>query len=326
MRTARHRGAKYAKLKHMDMTMSRTIVVDGPFDWQLMLRYAARRSQDLIDMVVGDQYHRLIVHGGAPFLIRASAGEPDGQTLDLSLVGLELPPDAAALDAAEAALRRVFALDQSPAAFYETLGGDPVLGPLIIGLWGMRPLGGPSIFEMLITAILGQQISMIAAHAIKQRLVLSLGASATADGRLYHAFPTPSALAAVSEDDLLVLKFSRRKAEYARQLAIDIAHGALDLDALRGQPHEVILEQLLRIRGIGHWTAEYVLLRGYGYPDALPAGDAGLRRQVFKYYDLPAPPTEAEITAIGETWRPYRSWATLYLWSAEWAVDRSSSP
>jgi DNA-3-methyladenine glycosylase II len=64
-----------------------------------------------------------------------------------------------------------------------------------------------------------------------------------------------------------------------------------------------------------------VLLRGDGYPDALPAGDAGLRRQVFRHYGLASAPSEAELTAIAEAWRPYRSWATLYLWSAEWAVN-----
>jgi DNA-3-methyladenine glycosylase II len=289
-----------------------------------MLRYAARRSYDLIDMVVGDEYHRLFVRSGQPFLLRASTKQSNGQILELSVLGLERSPETADLDAAESALRRVFALDHSPASFYDTLGGDAVLGPLIIGLWGLRPLGGPNIFEMLVTAILGQQISMIAAHAIKQRLVLSLGATATVDGRVYHAFPTPAAIAAAAMDDLLALKFSRRKAEYARDLAAAIASGVLDLDALRGQPHETILDSLLQIRGIGRWTAEYVLLRGYGYPDALPAGDAGLRRQVHKYYGLPAAPSEAEIIAIGETWRPFRSWATLYLWNAEWAANRAT--
>jgi DNA-3-methyladenine glycosylase II len=162
---------------------------------------------------------------------------------------------------------------------------------------------------------------MIAAHAIKRRVVLQLGATALVDGREYHAFPTPEALAAASEEELVALKLSRRKAEYVRDLAIAVSDSRLDLEALRGHTHDEIVEYLVGIRGIGRWTAEYVVLRGYGYPDALPAGDAGLRRQVLRYYALPEPPSEAALTAIAEAWRPFRSWATLYLWSAEWAVN-----
>ena len=91
----------------------------------------------------------------------------------------------------------------------------------------------------------------------------------------------------------------------------------MDLEALRGRPHLEILERLVALRGIGRWTAEYVLLRGYGYPDALPAGDAGLRRQIMRCYGLPVAPDEEEILRMGVQWMPYRSWATLYLWNAD---------
>src|SRR6185437_12028157 len=213
--------------------------------------------------------------------------------------------------------RRLFSLDHSPQAFYEQVRDEPVLGPITRRLHGMRPVGSPSIFEMLIIAVLGQQISMIAAGAIKSRLVAALGARASFDDRIYRAFPTPEAIANTSNESLLTLAFSRRKAEYVRDLAIQVASGDLDLEALRGREHGEILERLIAIRGIGRWTAEYVLLRGYGYPDALPAGDAGLRRQIMRHYQLAAPPDEAEITRRGTVWSPYRSWATLYLWNAD---------
>jgi DNA-3-methyladenine glycosylase II len=238
----------------------------------------------------------------------------------VSALGIDQAAEPDDLDYAEQAVRRVFAIDQSPQPFYDRVAQDRVLGPLSKQLYGLRPLGSPSIFEMLVTAILGQQISMVAAHAIKERLVLRLGAVATIDGRTYHAFPTPDRIALATGDELVALKFSRRKAEYVRDLATAVSRGHVDLEALRGLPHDEILEHLMAIRGIGRWTAEYVLLRGYGYPDALPAGDAGLRRQVTRHYALSRPPTEDELSAIAEAWRPFRSWATLYLWSAEWAA------
>src|SRR5262249_45281369 len=131
------------------------------------------------------------------------------------------------------------------------------------------------------------------------------------------AFPTPESLVDASQEQLVGLAFSRRKAEYVRDLARIVADGALDLEALRGAAHAEILQRLLALRGIGRWTAEYVLLRGYGYPDALRAGDAGLRRQIRRHYGLGAPPDEGEITAMAAPWAPFRSWATLYLWNAD---------
>ena len=235
----------------------------------------------------------------------------------LILRGVAGPPDEADLAFAERAIRRLFNLDQSPQSFYEHVRDEPVLGPITTRLHGMRPVGSADIFEMLVIAVLGQQISMIAAGAIKGRLVAALGAAAQFDDRLYRAFPTAEAIAEASYDALLALAFSRRKAEYVRDLAIQTASGDLDLEGMRGKAHGEILERLIAIRGIGRWTAEYVLLRGYGYPDALPAGDAGLRRQITRYYQLAAPPDEKEIIRMGEPWSPYRSWATLYLWNAD---------
>ncbi|HVA91683.1 MAG TPA: hypothetical protein VNL71_17790, partial [Chloroflexota bacterium] len=152
---------------------------------------------------------------------------------------------------------------------------------------------------------------------IKARMVVALGVAAQFDNRLYRAFPTPDTLAGAGSDQYQAMAFSRRKAEYVRDLAVQVASGNLDLETLRGRPHLEILDRLVVIRGIGRWTAEYVLLRGYAYPDALPAGDAGLRRQIARYYHLESAPTEAEITARAEPWAPYRSWATLYLWNAD---------
>ncbi|MGH2389533.1 MAG: DNA-3-methyladenine glycosylase 2 [Chloroflexota bacterium] len=296
--------------------MERSVAVSGPFSLPLMLASVRRRANDAVDLVVGDEYRRLLVHRRRPFLLRATHGA-SLDTLRVSLRGVTGRPDEADLAFAERAIRRLFNLDQSPQSFYEHVRDEPVLGPITARLHGMRPVGSADIFEMLVIAVLGQQISMIAAGAIKARLVAALGIAAEFDDRLYRAFPTAEAIAEASNDALLALAFSRRKAEYVRDLAIQVASGDLDLEGMRGREHGEILERLIAIRGIGRWTAEYVLLRGYGYPDALPAGDAGLRRQITRHYQLAAPPNEAEIILMGVPWSPYRSWATLYLWNAD---------
>ncbi len=302
----------------------RDISVSGPFSLPLMLVSVLRRFNDAVDVVIGDEYRRLLVHRERPFLVRVTEGDAS-DTLRILVRGVEAPPEESDLAFAEQAIRRLFSMDHSPQAFYEHVRDEPVLGPLTRRLYGMRPVGSPSIFEMLIIAILGQQISMIAAGAIKSRLVAALGASASFDDRVYRAFPTPEAIANTSNEALLTLAFSRRKAEYVRDLAIQVATGDLDLEGLRGREHGEILERLIALRGIGRWTAEYVLLRGYGYPDALPAGDAGLRRQIMRHYQLAVPPDEADIIRRGVAWAPYRSWGTLYLWNADIEVSAPSN-
>ena len=124
-------------------------------------------------------------------------------------------------------------------------------------------------------------------------MVHGLGACATIDGVTLYAFPTPEALASASPEQLSRMAFSRSKVEYVGNLARLVAGGDLDLEALRGAPHSEILERLVALRGVGHWTAEYALLRGYGYPDALPAGDAAC-----------GGPSSRAGSAARERWRP----------------------
>ena len=300
----------------IDLTASRTLTVEGPFRLPLMLANLGRRPNEIVDLVAGDEYRRLLVHQDRPLLLRAGSAGAGGSEVRLTVHGIDVPPTPADLDFAARALHRVLSLEHSPQPFYDHVQDEPVLGPLTRRLWGLRPLGSPTIFEMLVMAILGQRISLIAAGAIKARMVRALARSAVVDGHTYYTHPAPEALAQASHEDLIALAFSRRKAEYIRDLARSVASGALDLEALRGLPHAMLIERLIALRGIGRWTAEYVLLRGYGYDDALPAGDAGLRRQIWRRYALPAPPTEAEIIRMSQPWSPYRSWATLYLWNA----------
>jgi DNA-3-methyladenine glycosylase II len=303
-----------------------TLYANGPFSFAHLLAGIRRRHNDAVDVVEEGCYRRLLNHRGRALLLTACAHQSDPHSVRLEVRSSDGGVDGADLSFAEMALRRIAWLDHSPQPFYDHVRDDAALAPLIQTHHGMRPVGSPDIFEMLVIAILGQQISLIAASAIKRRMVQSLGTAATFGERTYRAFPTPEALAEASHDHLVSLAFSRRKAEYVRDLALAIAGGALNLEALRGLPHHAILERLIALRGIGRWTAEYVLLRGFAYPDALPAGDAGLRRQITRIYNLPTPPTEDEIIARAEPWRPYRSWATLYLWNAGMDIASVEQP
>src|SRR5947209_6291107 len=136
----------------------RTIRVEGPFSMPLMLANVQRRPNEIVDLVIDQEYRRLLVHGEHLLLLRAGAAGPDLGELRMSVQGMGRASEASDIAFAEAALRRVFSLDASPQAFYDHVRNEPVLGTLSHALWGLRPLGSPTIFEMLVVAILGQQI------------------------------------------------------------------------------------------------------------------------------------------------------------------------
>ena len=143
-------------------------------------------------------------------------------------------------------------------------------------LRGLRPPLAPDPFESLVTSITAQQVSLHAAFAIRGRFIERFGVRA---GRVW-AFPTRERVAVAEERELVELGFSRRKAEYA----VGLARADIDLDALAALPDEEVKAQLVALRGIGEWTAEWFLARHLARPRAWPVGDIGLRKAVAHFY------------------------------------------
>ncbi len=134
----------------------------------------------------------------------------------------------------------------------------------------------PSPFEALIWAVLGQQISVAFAYALKRALVERYGEGLEHEGRVYRLFPTPERLAAVSPDELRGLQFSRQKAEYVVGLAGLVATGGIPWADLRDAPTPDAVAALSSHRGIGRWTARPICMRGLGHPDVLRPRTWGL--------------------------------------------------
>jgi 3-methyladenine DNA glycosylase/8-oxoguanine DNA glycosylase len=162
--------------------------------------------------------------------------------------------------------------------FYAWAAGQPVLDDLVRRLEGFRPPLTPDPFENLVTSITAQQVSLFSAFAVRSRLIERFGTR----GRLAHAFPTRERLAAASEDELCVLGFSRRKAEYV----VGLARAEIDLDGLAALPDDEVRERIVGIRGLGAWSAEWFLARHLARPRAWPAGDLGLRKAAQTFYGL----------------------------------------
>lgn len=187
---------------------------------------------------------------------------------------------------------------------------DPVMRNLIdakpdldYDAW-RKTLPVENIFQALLFQIVGQQISVSAANAIHARLRALFPGDR----------PDPETLAQIPSDVLRGIGLSARKAEYAIDLAGRAAEG--ELDGLGDLSHDEARAKLVSFKGIGHWTADGALLIAFGWSDVLVAGDLALRKAVQRAYGLSKMPSEKEVEAIGERWRPHRSLAAGYLFES----------
>ena len=183
---------------------------------------------------------------------------------------------------------------------------DPILAALIrqYGPCGLAQAQRADHFSALVRAIAGQQLSTKAAATIYARLL-----SLMPDGQ-----PTPQGLMALGDDELRSVGISRQKAASLRDLSEKVFTGVVNLDALPEMSDDDVIASLVRVRGIGRWSAEMFLMFRLHRPDVLPVGDLGIVNAVQRVYRLRKRPTPERILALGEAWRPYRSIASWYLW------------
>ncbi len=199
--------------------------------------------------------------------------------------------------------------------FYDIALEDPHLPPLVHAMHGLH-ITRASPYEAMIHAILGQQISSHVARMLRTTLIETYGTSATIDGRECFVFPSPETLANAGVEALRSIKFSQRKAEYVTDISAMVASGHLDLDALRDKPTDVVVESLTAVRGVGPWTAHWLMIRALGHTDGFPYGDIALRKAMAMLVNGGSPMSADEILDYSKRWSPYRSYVTVYLFAA----------
>ncbi len=184
---------------------------------------------------------------------------------------------------------------------------DPVMALSIERVGACTLIPNPHLFETLVDAIISQQISVKAADAIMGRL--RKAALGEAGGLV-----TPESLLALEEAELRAAGLSPQKMRYLRDLTERVSDGRLDLARISKLDDEEVIEELVKVKGIGRWTAEMMLIFSLGRADVLPVDDLGFLEGVREAYSLERRPTPKEMRALGEQWRPYRTFATWYMW------------
>ena len=264
----------------------------------------------------GGVYQRLLDLGDSLALATARpAGTVARPAVAVEIAGEGLT--AAAGDLAQAQMARLLGVAQDLTPFYRMAAADPTMAGLVARFYGMHLPRTVSVFEALAQAILGQQLAASVARVIRALLIETYGMRGRFDGQEYYAFPRPEALAEASIADLRRLKLSQRKAEYLQGIAREelARPGGLDA-ALESLSDEEVVRDLTALRGVGKWSAEWVLTRALGRDDAFPVGDLALRRIVARLYFDGAALTDGELAEFSRRWMPYRSWATHYLFAA----------
>jgi DNA-3-methyladenine glycosylase II len=198
---------------------------------------------------------------------------------------------------AEDGIAHLRAADPVMAAMIDRIGPD--------GLGERREGDQSEHYGALVRAIVGQQLSTLAAAAIYRRLADRFGGRA----------PTPEEVLADDPEELRAAAgLSRAKVVYLRSLAEHVLDGSLELERLDALSDEDAIAELVAVKGIGPWSAQVFLMFHLERPDVLPVGDLGLRKAMMVSYGLPELPAPAVMEEIAEPWRPHRTLASRYLW------------
>ena len=212
----------------------------------------------------------------------------------------------------------LWGLDDDAEDHHESMASDRDMAPLLERFGALRIVRAPDLYEALLVAVIGQQISVQAAQSVRRRLMQSLGTRVTVDhgpGREnYYLYPTPKQLIKAGELGLREQGLSRQKSKYLLEIAHRAAMGELGREAFAMLSDEDALRRLCEIKGVGRWTAEIALMRGLGRNDVFAAGDLGLQVAVQELRRMRKRPSEKALRKLAERWKGWRRYAAFYLW------------
>jgi DNA-3-methyladenine glycosylase II len=284
-----------------------------PFDFQMLVHYMRIWPAAVLEKVEDGGYRRAVnIAGQDTVLALHSVGTPAQPRIVLEIFGARA--DKAVVKQASALVRRTLRLDDDPVPFLKAAQTDPVLARIVERLQGIRPIQIIDPFEAVLWTILGQQINLAFARRLKLALIEMCGRHLEINGERLALFPRPADAMMLDPLQARARQFSRQKVEYIKVIAAAVDSGRLDFEALRAGPQEDALRALTAIKGIGRWTAEYLLIRALGFADAIPAADVGLRRAIGEAYGMDGNATETQVRTLAAKWDGWRGWAAFYFW------------
>ncbi len=284
----------------------------APFRLDLTVWALRRRSHNAVDRWQASTYQRVVSIDGGPLALSVTQdGGLDAPRLSVLLAGRPIDQGVELL--AHDALNRLLGLSVDLSGFATMAELDPLLGPLAGRMRGLKPPRFASVFEALVNGVACQQLSLAVGVHLLNRLTLAHGRPASDAAGGPHAFPDPDRLAAVQPDELKRHGFSLSKARTIVETARAIVNGELDLESLETLDDAAAIERLRSLRGIGRWTAEYVMLRGLGRLHIFPGDDVGAHNKLRRLFDIDTKLDYDCVHQLVARWHPYAGMVYFHL-------------
>ncbi|MDB5754792.1 MAG: repair protein [Massilia sp.] len=272
-----------------------------------VLAFHSRDAEGVAEQVSPGRIRKGVLLDGVPVLLDVTL-TPEAALCEVQADGALTATSRAMVDDA---LLNILGLRIDPTPFLALAGDDALIGALARRRPGLRIVQSATVFEALTWAIIGQQINLAFAIALRRTFILQAGRQHSS--RLW-CYPEARDVAALDVGDLTARKFSRSKAETLLRLARLVDQGELSL--ARDDEITQASAALLSVKGIGPWTVNYALLRGYGYADCSLHGDVAIRAALQQLLGEDVKPDIARTEALLERYKPHRTMAAAHLWAS----------
>jgi len=289
--------------------MSITIKTPKEFSYNTCYRFLDRSDKECLHVANAGEVYKLLSINEKRLLIKIEDG---GDVIHLKC--LNKKPTDVEKNEIKNYVSEWWGLADDLEPFYQFCNKDPMLKKLVKDARGLRLIGFPGLFECIVWAIIGQQINLNFAYIIKQRFVEKYGTAVDYEGQQFFLFPDATTVSQLTIEELKELKFSRQKATYTLNVANAILNEGLNKEGLLEMGYEAAKKRMIEIKGVGHWTADYVLMKCVRYPNAIPLGDVGLHNALKSALDLEAKPSKEMLEKFNNSWQNYNSYICFYLW------------
>ncbi len=284
----------------------------APFRLDVTVWALRRRTHNRIDQWDGTVYTRVLLVDHTPVKVCVAQRQTDNNSELLVNVWSPAPIEQVSSRIREA-LQPMLGLQVDVTGFYMLAEKDHLLSALAKQFLGLKPPRFPSLFEALLNAFACQQVSLDVGIMLLNRLTATYGMKFDDGQEVFSAFPEPEALANASVERIRMLGFSHQKARAITELATALVNNQRDFSILGAMNNEEAKMSLSSLRGVGRWSAEYVLLRGLGRLDTFPGDDVGAQKNLQNLLHLEEKPTYEKIKEVTSLWQPYAGFVYFHL-------------
>lgn len=284
-----------------------------PFRLDLTAWALRRRKNNLIDQWQDHQYTRILNINNTPIKTSLFQKNPSCNPECSISFSKNQKATGPVQEEVQHLLKKMLSPDLNLQPFYALTENDEIIGPLVQQFTGVKPPRFPTIFEALVNAIACQQVSLDVGIILLNRLAEKFGRAFDDNGTPLYAFPEPEDLIKIPEEEIKQLGFSHQKSIAIKELATAFTNDEIALEKLEKMGNPEAVDYLSSLRGIGRWSAEYVLLRGLGRLDTFPGDDIGAQNNLRRLFNLDHKPGYEEIKQLTSRWHPYEGLVYFHL-------------